>query len=660
MITSILNAYPDGEVFDTVMRDLQGIADSRPDIKDDALISRLNDGTNTRTSELSSSLRRLSSFVYEKYQNLPDIVLRLLTSAAGDEKSHHVPEGAIRDADVLQAQHVFPAFEIIEKSGIPKQHSTEIWHAAWTHLEGPVWSIREKTAKTLSYLPVGEEIQREMERCLQQRPWPSQNALHGRHLYLRFLFARMEKDAIEPIHRIFTQVVDCFQDMIVLNRCPITRSSHTTLVADILSAMTSQGLALGRSLDGVIDSCTSPSIYGTSSEVFSMTHWESFKMYLYQESPRKPEFTLEDTAKSRCRLLADNLGKQDGQERSTMIDVSQSIFMDHGNRGTPTDPEHSNHILRQTGRFLGHWSATAEELDLFTERVECWARALRLAQNDDVDVSARQAAVDSLSQYLHITRNQPTEKKIIPKATKLYLILYDFLLDDDEDVRNTAAAAASELLISTTSKDENDAEMSMPLMVPAARSSLLKFLKCHYHSAPHLWTEAAQRLVAGHLSPYAPPKSTFPSPRALLHELKQDDTALFVEEKQNLYIDEAQEAGVWQEVMLSMHRSAIDHDMLAELGKWSAEGLDALIEVAENEEDGPLGWTSKPDVFTFGTRVLLAAQALLRLSEGEELGVDADGLLARLRRLEEAGVRSLLRAAWMRIIRESLEEWNPS
>lgn len=33
MITSILNAYPEGDFFDTVMRDLQGIADSAP-VKD--------------------------------------------------------------------------------------------------------------------------------------------------------------------------------------------------------------------------------------------------------------------------------------------------------------------------------------------------------------------------------------------------------------------------------------------------------------------------------------------------------------------------------------------------------------------------------------------------------------------------------------------------
>ncbi|KAL8937107.1 MAG: hypothetical protein Q9211_003859 [Gyalolechia sp. 1 TL-2023] len=712
MITGILGAYPGGEFFDTVMRDLQGIANSASDIKDngasiqlpqvhafnclkdvfteskfggpvephmsvtleiavrgiesdqyerslmkpEALISRLKDGTNTRSSELSSSLRRLSSFVYDKYQNLPDLVLRLLTPVAANKKSDHLPEGTVPDASVLQAQHVFPALEIIEQSGIPNQYSSEIRQAAWTHLEGPVWSIREKAAKALSHLFVGEGIQHEMERCL-QCPWPSQNALHGRHLYLRFLFARMEKDAIEPIQRIFTQVVCRFQDMIMSNCCPITRSSYTALVADILSATTSHGTALERFLAGETDNCTSPSVFGTSGYMFSAAHWQSFTMYLCQDSPTKPEFALEDATKRRGRLLVESLGEQSEQKRSRMGNTSQYIFMDHGIRGIPKDPEHSDYILRQTGGLVADWSTRADqEPILFTERMECWARALRLAQDENADVSTRQAAVDSLSVYLHMTKHQPVEKKITPRALKLYVILYDFLLDDDEDVRNIGAAAASELFMSTASNGDDDAEVLVPLMVPATRHKLLQFLKSHHHNSPYLWTEAVQRLVAGHPSADVRHPSTLPSPKAWLHELKRDSTALYVEEKQNLYIDEAQEAGVWQEVMLSIDRSASDSAMVAELGRWAAEGLAALLEVAEEEEDGPLGWTSKPGVFTFGARVLLAAQAVLRLAEDETSGVDIDGLLARLQRLAQVGARNSLRLAWMRIIRVSLDD----
>lgn len=157
-----------------------------------ALITRMNDGTNTASSKVSSSHRRLSTLVYEKYQNLPDLLLRLLNSKDTiDEETLRTQSQANSPIDtVLQAQYVFPALEIIEQSGIPEKHQSEIRRAVWTHLEGPVWPIREKAAKALSYLPVSDQIEEEMRQYLQP-PWFTQNALHGRHLYLRFMFAQV-------------------------------------------------------------------------------------------------------------------------------------------------------------------------------------------------------------------------------------------------------------------------------------------------------------------------------------------------------------------------------------------------------------------------------------------------------------------------------------
>lgn len=159
-----------------------------------ALITRLNDGTNTASSRVSSAHRRLSPLVYEKHRNLPDLLLRLLKPTDTINLEMPRPEANSSDKLVLRAQHVFPALEIIEQSGIPKRYRGEIWQAVWGHLEGPVWPIREKAAKALSYLPVGDCIWQEMKRCL-QLPWSTQNALHGRHLYMRDLFARMNCDA---------------------------------------------------------------------------------------------------------------------------------------------------------------------------------------------------------------------------------------------------------------------------------------------------------------------------------------------------------------------------------------------------------------------------------------------------------------------------------
>lgn len=170
--------------------------------------------------------------------------------------------------------------------------------------------------------------------------------------------------------------------MVTLNCCPITRSSYTALVADILSAMTYQGTALERPFTEVTDSSNFPSVSGTSCKIFLTAHWESFTMYLSRKIPTKPEFALEDAAKSRCKLLVDSPDMQTRQERLASVDASQSIFMNYGTQDIPKDPEHSNHRLRQTGKFLADWSmTTAQEQVPFTERMECWARALRLAQD---------------------------------------------------------------------------------------------------------------------------------------------------------------------------------------------------------------------------------------------------------------------------------------
>ncbi|KAL8717206.1 MAG: hypothetical protein Q9225_005526 [Loekoesia sp. 1 TL-2023] len=730
MVTSILAAYPGGPFFDSVIQDLQAIADTAPDtvgsdenlelpqvhalncLKDiftetkfgrsveqhmsvsleiavrslesgqwairncglmllKALVTRLNDGTNTYSSRVSSSHRRLSAFVYDKYQNLPDLILRLLTSRVADESGNHLLQAEVQEINVLRAQRVFPALEIIEQSGIPRQNSPEIWNATWTHLEGPVWPLREKAAKALSFLPASEDIKDEIEQCI-RRPWPSQNALHGRHLYLRFLFARtgsntdgsslMQRYVIhanasraEHVQHTLTQVLGRFQDMITLNCCPITRSSYTALVADILAAMTSQGTSCQRSGIGNTRGRDPSFFLNISNKVHSAVNGPEFVSYVRQPCPAGPAFALENEAKARCRSINDDLDEELGKHLPLKPGADPSIFMSYGFHGVPRDPEHSDYMLRRTGWFLADWSTTAnQKLAISKERMECWARALKLAQNKNADVSTRQAAIDSLADYLHIKQYGPIESNTTPEMLDFFLVLHDSLLDDDEDVRSTGAAATSEFLIFIASKDD-DADVAIPLMVPAARHQLLDFLKTQYHSSPNLWVKAVQRLVGADPSPAL---HEFPSPKALLQELVREDTALFVEEKQNLYIDEAREASVWQEVMLSMDRSTVNCDILQRLKEWATQGLYALIEVTEKEEDGPLGWTSKADVFTLGMKILLAAQVVLRLSEDETLDIDKNGLVVRLEQLLKVGVKKSLRPAWLQIIRETLEDPN--
>ena len=151
-----------------------------------ALLKRLNGGTDILSTKASSSQRRFSQLTYEKYPNLPNLLLRLLrqTPALNSVTSKELHP-------TMQAHKVFPAFELIERSGIPSQQRGAFLDALRYYNESPDWSIREKAAKALSLIVDENSIVEEV-RTLLAPNWKTQNALHGRLLRMRFLLARYE------------------------------------------------------------------------------------------------------------------------------------------------------------------------------------------------------------------------------------------------------------------------------------------------------------------------------------------------------------------------------------------------------------------------------------------------------------------------------------
>lgn len=155
-----------------------------------ALLSRLNAGTDVASTRASSSHRRFSKLIYEKYSNLPSLILKLLRQ--GDLVSMNIRQNdeAFTDASSLHAQKVFPALEIIERSGMPTQHSMDIDAAIRHHMKSPVWAIREKAAKVLAYLIDDKNVLNQIKVFIKAKD-SSQNALHGRLLCVRSLICRV-------------------------------------------------------------------------------------------------------------------------------------------------------------------------------------------------------------------------------------------------------------------------------------------------------------------------------------------------------------------------------------------------------------------------------------------------------------------------------------
>lgn len=214
-----------------------------------ALLSRLNGGTDTSSTRVSSSHRRFSRLTYEKFPNLPELILKLLRSQprGGDQKENH---------SILHAQRVFPALEILERFGLPSIHQIEIETAIKHHLEGSFWSIREKAARALALTLDSDAVADEAERLLSP-DWFSQNALHGRLLVLRYFIARnnlllfnqMPSNSIQ----VLSHLNKAFERMVVSNPCPFTTAAFVNILADVaeLSLRSSNGVVkpLCRSYD---------------------------------------------------------------------------------------------------------------------------------------------------------------------------------------------------------------------------------------------------------------------------------------------------------------------------------------------------------------------------------------------------------------------------
>ncbi|KAL8734098.1 MAG: hypothetical protein Q9181_003306 [Wetmoreana brouardii] len=601
-----------------------------------ALITRLHDGTNTASSRASSSHRRLSTLVYDKYKNLPDLILRLLIPMDSTDVDEAQSEATSTGTFVLRAQRVFPALEVIEQSGIPKYHQAEIRQAVWKHLEGPVWAIRDKAAKALSYLPASDGIKNEMEYTL-QKTWSTQNALNGRLLYVRYLYARLRRDADKSSEGILCKVLEHFEAMITSNVCPITRASYTALVADILEAIHDAGSSSVHPSNVDNDTPDTVKRPETFSRIGALVHWQGLTEYVGQDCSDKPQFALEGAAKHRCKPLIKRFNISNSTSTSTP-DIHRPNSTDHA-CAVPHNPEQSDQILRETGKLLGIKATQADRIPKINEELACWIRALKLAQDELADVNTRQAAVDSLADYLDIVKGTPFGTQLSPEMLQLYLILYDSLLDDDEAIRDSGAAAVLKLDLSATFWDGSD-DPQVPQMVPGARAKLLDLLVVQYEDSCILGMESVQRLVGvrflaalPHGAQEACQIQRYSSPSALFEKMSKDDTTLFVEEKQNLYVDEAEEACNWQNVLISVEWTAKDTGVLNGIRRWAAEGVETLIKLTEEEPDGPLGWTSKPDVFTLGVRIILAAEALMLRFEGEGFGIDCANLRSRLQHL---------------------------
>ena len=194
-----------------------------------ALVRRLNGGTDTASTKVKSSYRHSSSLTYQRYPNVPSLLLNLLCNELPlTTKSVNIAQ---HDGySVMRVHRVFPAMELLETLGLPNECGEMILEAIWQYMESFDWAIREKAAKTLSRLLDVKDLISDARKLLSP-DWPSQNALHGRILCLQHLLSRDDIPLI-GYEELVPLIYDRCKSMVVQYPCLITVAAFLNVLAE--------------------------------------------------------------------------------------------------------------------------------------------------------------------------------------------------------------------------------------------------------------------------------------------------------------------------------------------------------------------------------------------------------------------------------------------
>lgn len=269
--------------------------------------------------------------------------------------------------------------------------------------------------------------------------------------------------------------------------------------------------------------------------------------------------------------------------------------------------------------------------------------------------STRLAAVQSIEGFLSSLLDS-SENATSEALLGVYITLWDALVDDDEEVRDSAAKVVCRLLPRPSSAGGEEARQHMSLSPAAARPEIMNFMRSQCSWSGILCEEAVLRLIGvpssqriGSETASLASLSCVRPFTVMLQQARAQDTALFAEEKQNLYIDEVEETRSWANVLSESRRAEIATTSISTLSAWTMEGLVILAKTVADEEDGPLGWTSKPEVYTLGMRVLLAAKVLISRE------VETNKCRKLLEEILQNGIKRKLHDLWIAEIYEELE-----
>jgi hypothetical protein len=271
-------------------------------------------------------------------------------------------------------------------------------------------------------------------------------------------------------------------------------------------------------------------------------------------------------------------------------------------------------------------------------RLRGWLSMLKVAAADDLEVDTRENAAITLQGFCLRRADMIVQSAFRENhgfatvALDIFLLVYDQLNDDDDVIGNRATQTALALIQKwepdSQSGDERDKKYPERLCRVASRQKMFDLMFAQFPESPQFFEVALQRLVIG--SRYQLPLggSLIPDLFRLtvqqrLDRIKASMSDLFVEEKQNLYLDEYEEIQTWGKHLSPLWVKSTSAAVLDYALPWCVDGLKLVLELLKEEKDQrsgqgvifhSLGSSYHPDVLVLILRVIKLEHVIEQLN----------------------------------------------
>ncbi|KAI8671322.1 hypothetical protein NCS57_00607000 [Fusarium keratoplasticum] len=588
---------------------------------------------------------------YHRYPSLPKVLLNLL-------KSGHQMMAATATSSAA-AESVFPALDIIRRAGPPELLREELQVHIAKYLASPVWHVREIAARTLCSCLLHDlwldTIISLAAESVRSPIGNVQNHVHGVLLSLKYIIDRLSEVMPEQLQhdtpKLSGFLIEYWREIQSLDS-PEIAAAYLEVVNLVRVLPRPKGVApLGFEFpeDNVRESALLRAqrvIHEVHSIFESNDPVENLNILLLSKTlgvntivagletiPKlwRASKLSESKVNEFCNLYRDVCLKIGPAEPRVIALQNLTDILDQllktKNVGavSPTllsqiwsslplsllNPALANAVIRVSGCIS---AILRKSQAISAAGLQNWGHMMADAGLDDKDFDTRLAAAESLcSFFVGIEDEQDWARE---EHLPALLALYDSLNDDDDDVREVGSAAVKSIL-------------GQALVPIEAANRLLSWLSQRFgHDST--FRQVVVRRIMGDARFPTPETHTASVSDQLQNAMKFDDS-LFVIEEQNLFVDEVRETQRWVSIYESLSWEAKDPALEA-LTVWSNAGIDEMRRLV-GEEDGPLGYGSKPEVFAILSRVVYASAAQVkerRHPDGRLLeGVDKFGSALR-------------------------------